>query len=55
VYIRIKFIDGTEQKEWCDEWRLTKEGLLSVYKGRGTPAIYFNMQVIKSFQEEDRI
>ena len=54
MYIEIKFVDGTEQREYSDDgWRV-KDGLLIISKGRNTPSLYINMQTVKSFQEEDR-
>ena len=54
MYIKIKFIDETEQKEYSDEFPRIKDGLLIISKGRNSPSLYINMQTIKSFQEEDR-
>jgi hypothetical protein len=52
--IKIKYIDGTEEKEYCDEFPRVKDGLLIIPKGRYSPSVYINLQVIKSFQEEER-
>jgi hypothetical protein len=55
MYLIIKFTDGTEQKEYCDEDRFRiKDGLLIISKGRYSPSLYVNMQTVKSFQEEER-
>jgi hypothetical protein len=54
MYVKIKYIDGTEQKEYCESFSVTKYGnLLSICKGRNEHIIYINMQTVKSFQEED--
>jgi hypothetical protein len=55
MYLKIKFTDGTEQLEYCDEDRFrTKDGLLIISKGRYAPSLYINMDTVKSFQEVDR-
>jgi hypothetical protein len=54
MHILIKFIDGTEQKEYAEEFPRVKDGLLIIPKGRYSPSMYINMQTIKSFQECER-
>ncbi len=51
MYIKIKYIDGTEEKEYCDESPRVRDNLLIISKGRNAPSLYINMQTVKSFQE----
>jgi hypothetical protein len=53
MYIKIKFIDGTEQKEYCESFSV-KNDLLAIHKGGREHSVYVNMKTVKSFQEEDR-
>jgi len=55
MYLRIKFVDGTEQKEYSDEGARVKDGLLIISKGRNSPSLFINLQTVKSFQEEEKI
>lgn len=54
MYLNIKFIDGTEQREYIErgEYFCVKDDLLIIPKGQYKPSLYINMQVIKSFQEK---
>ena len=54
MHIKIRFMDGTEQKEYAEEFPRVKDGLLIIPKGRYSPSLYINMQTIKSFQEVGR-
>jgi hypothetical protein len=39
MHILIKYTDGTEQKEYADEFPRVRDGLLIIPKGRYSPAI----------------
>jgi hypothetical protein len=54
MYLKIMFKDGTEQKEYAEEFPRVKDGLLIIPKGRYSPSLYVNMDTIKSFQEAER-
>jgi len=54
MYLKIKFTDGTESREYADVDRFRiKDGLLIISKGRNSPSLYINMDMVKSFQEEE--
>jgi len=55
MYLKIKFIDNSEQKEYIEheESFRVKDGLLIISKGRYQPNLYINMQTVKSFQQEE--
>jgi hypothetical protein len=51
----IKFLDGTEQKEFmeAEESFRIRDGFLIIPKGRYAPSLYINISNVKSFQKED--
>jgi hypothetical protein len=54
MYLKIKFIDDTEEREYVEngESFRVKDGLLIIPKGRYQPSLYINLQMVRSFQEE---
>ncbi|MFH2073923.1 MAG: hypothetical protein ABIJ57_01060 [Pseudomonadota bacterium] len=50
-HIEITFNDGTKQKEFHVGFRITKERLLCIEKGRYSPSLFINMDTVKLFQE----
>lgn len=54
MHIQIIFTDGTERKEYAEDFPRVKDGLLIIPTGRYSPSIYINMQVVREFQECER-
>ncbi len=52
MYIKIKLIDGTEQREYANESPRVRDGFLIIPKSMYS-SLYINMQTVESFQEEE--
>ena len=52
--IKIIHTDGTERKEYAEEFPRVKDGLLIIPKGRYEHSLYINMQTVREFMECDR-
>ena len=54
MYLKIKFTDGTEVREYYESFRI-REGCLILDKGGyRQPSKYINMAVVKSFEEDQQ-
>jgi hypothetical protein len=54
MYIKIISTDGTERKEYAEEFPRVRDGLLIIPKGRYETSLYVNMQTVREFTECER-